>query len=237
MISLRMDMIQYDCPYIHTTVENDVSFYTRQWEFDNEREELETRIVVDGDDRGAVNNGLGTLRDHPNMRGYDIIRRNGDVALIRSRIDQTDAMSVIRDHGGYISGPFEITDGSEIWNIGFDRESAVEGTLGALEHNNDFTVESRESMALEDYYELMRNVGPATSLLDGCHELSATERETLQTAVENGYFEIPRDVTLSTLADVFGVSKTAVSKNLRRGERKLLGRVMDAIEEIEIDEE
>lgn len=236
MISLQMDMIQYDCPYIDTTVENDVSFYTRQWDFDNEREELETRIVVDGDDRGAVNNGLATLRDHPNMRGYDIIRRNGDVALIRSRIDQTDAMSVIRDHGGYISGPFEITEGSEIWNIGFDRESVVEGTLSALERNNDFTVESRESIALEDYYELMRNVGPATSLLDGCRELSATERKTLRAAVADGYFETPRGVTLSTLADVFDVSKMAVSKNLRRGERKLLGRVMDAVEEMDIDE-
>lgn len=237
MISLQMDMIQYDCPYIDTTVENDVSFYTRQWDFDNEHKELETRIVVDGDDRGAVNNGLATLRDHPNMRGYDIIRRNGDIALIRSRIDQTDAMGVIRDHGGYISGPFEITDGSEVWNIGFDRESAVEGTLSALERNNDFTVKSRESIALEDYYELMRNVGPATSLLDGCRELSETERETLQAAVADGYFETPRDVTLSTLADVFDVSKMAVSKNLRRGERKLLGRVMDAIEGMDIDEE
>jgi predicted DNA binding protein len=236
MISLQMDMVQYDCPYIDTTVENDVSFYTRQWDFNHEREELETRIVVDGDDRGAVDNGLDTLADHPNMCGYDLLRREGDIALIRSRIGQTDAMEVIRDRDGYITGPFEIDDGSEVWNVGFDREDVAEGALSALERNNDFTVESRESMALEDYYDLMRNVDPAITLLDGCRELSTTERETLQTAVSEGYFTTPRDATLSTLAETFDVSKMAVSKNLRRGERKLLGRVMDAMDDIDVEE-
>ncbi|MFC6951443.1 helix-turn-helix domain-containing protein [Halorubellus litoreus] len=236
MISLQMDMVQYDCPYIDTTVENDVSFYARQWDFDHEREELETRIVVDGDDRGTVDNGLRTLRDHPNMRGFDLLRRDGDVALIRSRIEQTNAMAVIRDRGGYITGPFEISDGSEIWNVGFDREDVAEGALSALERDNDFSVESRESMTLEDYYDLMRNVDPATSMLDGCRELSATERATLRAAVEDGYFETPRDATLSTLAETFDVSKMAVSKNLRRGERKLLGRIMEAIEELDVEE-
>lgn len=235
MLSLQVDMVQYDCPYIDTTVEHDVSFYTRQWDFDHEREELETRIVVDGDDRGAIENGLDTLRDHPNMRGYDLLRRDDDIALIRSRIGQTDAMKVIRDRGGYITGPFKITDGSEMWNVGFDRESTANGTLTALGRNNDFTVESRESLTLEDYYDLMRNVDPATSLLDGCRELSVTERETLQAAVAGGYFETPRDASLSTLAETFDVSKMAVSKNLRRGERKLLGRVIDAIEEIDVE--
>lgn len=237
MLSLQIDMVQYDCPYIDTTVENDVSFYTRQWDFDHEREELETRIVVDGDDRGAIDNGLDTLRDHPNMRGFDLLRRDDDIALIRSRIGQTDAMEVIRDRGGYITGPFEIAAGSEVWNVGFDRRGVARGALSALERNNDFTVESRESMTLEDYYDLMRNVDPATSLLDGCRELSAIERETLQAAVAGGYFETPRDATLSTLAETFDVSKMAVSKNIRRGERKLLGRVMDAIEELDIEEE
>jgi len=237
MISLQMDMVQYDCPYIDTTVDNDVSFYTRQWDFDHEREELETRIVVDGDDRGAVDNGLDTLHGHDNMRGYDLLRREGDIALIRSRIGQTDAMKVIRDHGGYITGPFEIAAGSEIWNVGFDREDVADGALSALERNNDFSVESRDSMSLEDYYDLMRNVDPATSLLDGCRELSRTERETLQAAVADGYFETPRDATLSTLANTFDVSKMAVSKNLRRSERKILGRVVDAIDDMNVEAE
>jgi predicted DNA binding protein len=236
MISLQMDMVQYDCPYIDTTVENDVSFYARQWDFNPANEVLETRIMVEGADRGAVDNGLETLRDHEHMRGYDLLRREGDIALIRSRIGQTDAMGVIRDRDGYITGPFEIEDGSETWHVGFDRESVAEDALSALDRNNDYNVESRESMDLEDYYDLMRNVDPAISLLDGCRELSRTERRTLQAAVSEGHFTTPRDATLSTPADTFDVPKMAVSKNLRRGQRKLLGNAMDAIDDIDVDD-
>jgi predicted DNA binding protein len=235
MISLEMDMVQYDCPYIDTTVENDVSFYAHQWDFNPAREVLETRIMVEGADRGALDNGLDRLRDHPNMHGFDLLRREGSVALIRSRIGQTNAMGVIRERDGYITGPFEIEDGSETWHVGFDRERVAEDALSALDRNNDFSVESRQSIDLEDYHDLMRNVDPAISLLDGCRELSTVERETLDAAVSEGYFTTPREATLSTLAERFDVSKMAVSKNLRRGERKILGRVMDAVDELDTE--
>jgi predicted DNA binding protein len=226
-------MVQYDCPYIDTTVANDVSFLTKQWDFDPAAEELETRIAIEGSDPEALDNGLQTLRDHENVRGYELIKRERDVALLRSRIGQTDAMATIRDHDGYITGPFEIEDGSETWHVGFDREELADGALSTLSKDNDFTVESRESMGLADYYELMNNATVARSLLDGCRGLSAVERETIRTAVANGYFGTPREGTLSTLAEELGGSKMAVSKNLRRGERKLLERVVGAFDELE----
>ncbi|QZP38332.1 helix-turn-helix domain-containing protein [Halobaculum magnesiiphilum] len=236
MISLQMDMVQYDCPYIDTTVEHDVSFSAKQWDFNTARELLETRIMVRGADRGALDNALTTLGTHDNMRGYDLIKREGEVALIRSRIGQTDAMRVIRDRDGYITGPFEIADGSETWHVGFDRQSTADGALSALSRNNDFSVESRDSMDLEEYSDLMRNVGAATTLLNACRDLSAVERETLRTAVSDGYFTTPRDATLSTLAEEFDVSKMAVSKNLRRGQRKLLGRVTEAMDDLDAED-
>ncbi len=228
-----MDMVQYDCPYIDTTVENDVSFYVKQWDFNPASEVLETRIMIRGEDAAALDNGLSTLEDHEGTHGYDLLKRESTVALLRSRIGQTDAMETVRRHDGYITGPFEIDAGSEIWHVGFDREEHADGALSALSTSNDFTVESRESMNLEDYYELMDNADVATSLLEGCRGLSAVEQQTLQTAVNNGYFTTPREGTLSTLAEELDVSKMAVSKNLRRTERKLLGRVVDAIEELD----
>lgn len=56
--------------------------------------------------------------------------------------------------------------------------------------------------------------------------LSETERRTLETAVDEGYFRTPRDATLETLTEVFDISKTGVSKNLRRAERKILKRAV-----------
>ncbi|WP_335999640.1 hypothetical protein [Halorientalis halophila] len=43
-------MVEDDCPYIDTTVANDVSFLAKQWDFDPAAEELETRIAVKDSD-------------------------------------------------------------------------------------------------------------------------------------------------------------------------------------------
>ena len=233
MISLEMDMVQYDCPYIDTTLDHDVSFLAKQWDFSTAERELETRIMVKGGDGDALDHGLSALREHQNMRSYELLRRKGEVALIRSRIDETAAMHAIRENDGYITGPFRIRDGSEIWHVGFDSEDVAEGALAELERQNDFSVEDREAVDLEDYYDLLQNLGSAKQMLDGCRSLSTVEQETLLEAVEAGYFDAPRDATLSTLADEFDVSKMAVSKNLRRSQRKLLGQVAGAIDAVE----
>lgn len=235
MISLQMDMVQYDCPYIDTTVENDVSFYAKQWDFNPAEEILETRVLVTGADAGALDNGLRTLQAHDNSEGHDLLKREGDVAMLRSRIGQTDAMRTVREHNGYITGPFDIEAGSETWHVGFDREERADGALAALSRDNDFTVEDRDSMDLEDYHRLIDNADAATTLIDGCQVLSAVERETLERAVSEGYFSTPRDTTLSDLAEDLDVSKMAVSKNMRRSERKVLARIVEALDAIEAE--
>lgn len=47
--------------------------------------------------------------------------------------------------------------------------------------------------------------------------LSPEQYRTIRTAYDEGYFEVPRRVTLSDLADRFGISDNAVSQRLRRG--------------------
>ncbi|NLV12290.1 helix-turn-helix domain-containing protein [Haloarcula argentinensis] len=232
MISLEMDMVQYDCPYIDTTRDYEVSFLAKQWDFHPVERELETRIMVNGADREELDRGLNALETHDHMESYQLLRRKDDLALIRSRIDETNAMSVIRDHSGYITGPFRIRDGSEIWHVGFDTERVAEGTLSELERDNDYTIRSRESVDLEDYYDLLQNIDSAKRLVDGCRELSEVERDTLEKAVEGGYFDTPRDATLTSLAEEFDVSKMAISKNLRRSQRKILDRVTTAMNDV-----
>jgi len=52
--------------------------------------------------------------------------------------------------------------------------------------------------------------------------LTERQRETLATAYREGYFDIPRKVTLVDLAARLGVSDQAISERLRRGEAKLV---------------
>jgi predicted DNA binding protein len=233
MLSMEVDMVQYDCPYIDTTEDYEITFFTKQWDFNAAENVLETRIMATGSTPEELDRGLDALRDHPNMKNFELLRRKGEKALIRSQIGETKAMEAIRNNNGYITGPFEIRDGSEMWRVGFDSKEVAEKALNELDQHNDFTVESRESVDLEDYYDVLQNVDVAGGFLDRCRELSEVERETLTTAVEKGYFTRPREANLATLADEFDISKTAVSKNLRRSQRKILGQVVEAIEAVD----
>jgi predicted DNA binding protein len=232
MIELTLDVEQYDCPYIAATDDHRVAFSTLNWEFDRTAAQLETRMVVEGESRSVLDAGLGTLRTHEGILEYDLAAKRDGVARIRSTIPTTNAMGVIHDHDGYITGPFHIESGSERWQVGFDSNGAAKGALAALEKENEFTVEAREELALGAMDSYVQTVGAAMTLVEGCRDLSDTERRTLEAAVDGGYFDRPREADLGALAEEFDVSKPAVSSNLRRGQERVLSRVVDALDDL-----
>lgn len=233
MIELTLDVEQYDCPYIATSDDHSVAFSALNWEFDKTAKTLATRMVVEGEQQSALDAGLTALRDHSQILDYDLMAKRNEIARIRSTIPTTNAMGVIRDHDGYITGPFHIKAGSERWEVGFDSERAAEGALAALERDNEFTVETREELELTEMGGYVRSVGAAMTLVDGCRELSPTERRTLEAAVDEGYFDRPREADLGALAAEFDVSKSAVSNTLRRGQERVLSQVVAALDDLD----
>lgn len=233
MIDIEIDMRQYDCPFIDTTDDNDVAFAATHWEFNPVHQQLDTRMAVDAADKGALDQGLRALRDHERMREFDLVAKREDVARIRTTIAQTAAMESIRRHEGYITGPFHIEDGTETWHVGFDDTGRADSSLAALERDNEFSIESREELAISEVSDLVQNASAATTLIQACRSLSGIERQTLEAAAAGGYFDSPRDMDLGDLADAFDVSKPAASKNLRRSERKVVRRVVEALDDLE----
>lgn len=233
MIDLDLDMRQYDCPFIDTTDEVDVTFSAMQWQLDTSRRKLETRLMVEADSRGALTEGLRTLCEHRNMTDCTTLKKRDGVATIRTLIEQTDAMGTVKDHGGYITGPFRIESGTEMWHVGFDDEATADRALSDLDDQNDVAVEGRNDLSVSELFDVIGNATVAHDFLDSCRKLTETERETLVAAAEAGYFETPREISLEDLADEFDVSKTAASMNLRRAERKLLDAAVDSIPSID----
>lgn len=189
--------------------------------------------MVSATDREELDNALAMLRDHDAMDQYRLLARRGEEALIRNMVEETSAMRALRDHDGYLTGPFEATAGSEQWHVGFDRERAADDALAALERNNEFTVESRDTLSFADYFDGIENVDAAKGVLDAVRGLTDTERETVVRALEAGYYDAPRDATVTDLAKEFDVLTTGISKNIRRGERKLLAALVEAMDDIE----
>ena len=50
----------------------------------------------------------------------------------------------------------------------------------------------------------------------GEYDLTEEQRKALEAALENGYFKVPRDTTLGSIADDLGISHQALSERLRR---------------------
>ncbi|UPV75861.1 helix-turn-helix domain-containing protein [Halorussus limi] len=61
---------------------------------------------------------------------------------------------------------------------------------------------------------------PLLTLDSALPDLSPRQREALVTAVEMGYYRIPRDATTAEIADELGVERRTVEEHLRRAENK-----------------
>jgi predicted DNA binding protein len=233
MIDISMEMEQSDCPYIATTADHSLAFSTFTWEFNEADRELETRMAVQGEHRDAIDSGLQVLLDHPHLHDFRLLKRRENTAQIYTVIDETDAMNTIRSNSGYITAPFHVADGSEVWHVGFDTPAQADRALSELDRNHELAVLSRQQTDTSDLLVLMRNNRGAIGLLEGLRDLSEVERQTLEAAINKGYFESPRQTTLSKIADDFGISKTAVSKNLRRCLNKMDTCLVELIEDLE----
>jgi predicted DNA binding protein len=77
-------------------------------------------------------------------------------------------------------------------------------------------VEKGISITLENVHNPIDQPGPQSNVL------TDEQREALQTALKEGYFAVPREITLVELADQLGISDSAVSQRVRRGLTKLL---------------
>ncbi|WP_264556728.1 helix-turn-helix domain-containing protein [Halocatena marina] len=57
-------------------------------------------------------------------------------------------------------------------------------------------------------------------------ELTAEQYDIIDTAYRNGYWEIPREITMGELAELIGISSNAASQRLRRGLTVLVGEAL-----------
>lgn len=234
MISLALTVRQCDCPLSAASTAHEVAFVTPHWHYDHARSHLELRVLADGTDRTQLERGLDVVRSHEESKSFDLLAKEGATARARLTLGTTETMGTVLEHDGYLTGPFENVDGTERWEVGFDDEAATDRTLAALDRQQDeYELQERRRLDPETVLEDLRAESVGKTVLDGARSLTATERETLHRAVDRGYYGVPRGETLGDLAASFGVSDAAVSKTLRRAERKLIAPTMATLESTE----
>lgn len=75
-------------------------------------------------------------------------------------------------------------------------------------------------------FELNRLYHPTEPRTGGRFGLSTKQRAALTTALDRGYFDVPRRSTMGEVADELGISQQSLSKRLRRGHRNLIANAL-----------
>jgi len=151
------------------------------------------------------------LREDPTVtpvRSIDV----GDQRLYQMKIidrgADTDLYPVLVDVGGIVMSA-EVTSEGWLCRFGFPDQDGVDRFFESANGNGvDFDVIR--------LYDLQDAQAPRDDVL------TDAQRETLQMALDTGYFEVPRGATLQELSNELGISDNAVSQRMRRGIKRML---------------
>jgi predicted DNA binding protein len=161
---------------------------------------------AEADDFDALDDAL---REDSSIDGFDVLEDLGEERLYRMNwVDSIEVIvhvlvdekaTVLNAHGEY-----------ERWRLRllFPDRSALSATY-------EFCEESGLSLDIRNIYEM-------NDTRHGLFGLTEEQHETLMMALDEGYYDIPRDSTADDLADGLDISHQAVSERLRRGHRSLV---------------
>lgn len=165
---------------------------------------------------GADDELEATLDGDPTVSGWTRISGPGDDDSCVYRMDHTESAKLITPRTTEIGGlTMESWSNGRGWNVRLqlpDRE--------ALSELWEFCEEEEIS------FELLRMFRQDEWTRGEPAKLTAAQRDALVTAHQAGYFEEPREASLSDVAKSLGISPTAVGGRIRRGTAELVETVL-----------
>jgi len=158
-------------------------------------------VEVVGDSIPAV---LAEISGGEDVERVDVLQRVEDRAIVQFETSEPMLLFSVRESGAPLDLPMGIRDGEAAMGItaSSDRISALGRQLDAFGLRYD----------LERIY---RSPDPPDLLTE-------RQRDLLVEAIDRGYYDTPRERTLTELAEATGTAKSTVSEILHRAEGKVI---------------
>lgn len=158
-------------------------------------------VRISGDDIGNV---LERMSDHDALTSVELLQGSESQALVQCETTRPLLMFSAQESGVPIELPIDIEDGVATIEVTAspDRLSMLSDQLDAF--GLDFEVEY---------------VKPR---VDREQLLTERQQELIQEAVSRGYYDTPRECSMTELADVVGIAKSTCSETLHRAEGKII---------------
>ena len=143
---------------------------------------------------------------HPDVLQVENLQEAGDAGVYRVTYRLPRFLHTVREFGAPPRFPFVVQDGTSRWTFVL-RASSV----------GPFVEELRSHVPGVEVQTFRPPPGSRNP-----KGLTVRQREVFHRAMRDGYFDVPRRVTLTDLARRLGVSKSTLSESLAIAERKLL---------------
>jgi predicted DNA binding protein len=146
------------------------------------------------------------IRALPGVVDVELLDASGDVELCRVFFRGETVASVIKRFGLIRQYPFPVRAGVATWTV-VGPETKVRGLLDAL-----------RARPWPVQVESVRGGTPETNR----YGLTTRQKEILRRALAEGYFDVPRRISLTELAERVGVAVSTLSVSLSVIERKIV---------------
>lgn len=166
-----------------------------------------------------IHDGIGdaferSVRDHTAVTKMTLVNSHEEELLYALNWDPSDAslFQKVNDLDGVL---LSATGDSDTWSLELRFP-----THEVLSEFQEYYIEENIQVSIKHIYNPTRpDAGPWFGL-------SPTQRETLMTAVEDGYYSLPRETSTKDLAEAFDVSDQAITERLRRGISALVSNTL-----------
>jgi len=143
------------------------------------------------------------VSEHEAVADMEVLWNEGNDALLQFETRRPMMLLAARQSNIPVRMPFEIQDGVGTWELTASRERLSE--LSSVFDN----------MGINYEIEYVRGIGSEEFLTD-------KQRSVMETALRMGYYDTPREASLSDVADELGIAKSTCSETIHRAEEKLV---------------
>ena len=156
--------------------------------------------VIAEDPKGLVRE----MDDAEDVTGVDTLKFSDGEVLVQFETTMPLLLLPARDSGVPLEMPFVIQDGTATWEVTAPSERLSELGTQLESFGISFTVEYVQQRLNDEQL------------------VTDRQRRIVQTALEEGYYDTPRDCSLTELADSLDIAKSTASETLHRAEEKII---------------
>lgn len=159
--------------------------------------------VVEVEANGELTGLVKDISEHEAIADIEVLWNEGNDALLQFETRRPMMLLAARQSNIPVRMPFEIQDGVGNWELTTSRERLSE--LSSVFDN----------MGINYEIEYVRGIESEEFLTD-------KQRSVMETALGMGYYDTPREASLSDVADELGIAKSTCSETIHRAEEKLV---------------